>query len=290
MPWYRQGTVAVTAGQVTVIGTGTSFSANVRVGDAFLGPDGTWYEVTNVASDSVLSILPAYRGTTASGVTYSVTPVQGYQKDLSDRVRAIIEQWGDDLTNLGAVASEDVVPVEKGGTGGTTAETARSGLGLGAVAVEAIVPIAKGGTGGNSLVTARNNLGLKTAALADILGTVSQSGGTPTGAIIERGSNANGNYVKYADGTMICTGVSAAGVVTGVAFGNIYTNNATSFTFPAAFAAAPVVAPAVSYVSGGPVWGGVDSISTTGCSIRLFSGGSNGGGQPKYIAVGRWFA
>jgi hypothetical protein len=34
------------------------------------------------------------------------------------------------------------------------------------------------------------------------VGTVSNSG---DGAIIERGSNANGEYVKYADGTMICT-------------------------------------------------------------------------------------
>lgn len=39
----------------------------------------------------------------------------------------------------------------------------------------------------------------------NILGTVSQSEGVPTGAIIERGSNANGEYVKYADGTLICT-------------------------------------------------------------------------------------
>ena len=38
----------------------------------------------------------------------------------------------------------------------------------------------------------------------NILGTVSQSGGVPTGAIIESGSNANGAYTKYADGTMIC--------------------------------------------------------------------------------------
>ena len=37
-----------------------------------------------------------------------------------------------------------------------------------------------------------------------VLGTVSQSGGVPTGAIIERGSNANGEYVKYADGSLIC--------------------------------------------------------------------------------------
>jgi len=38
----------------------------------------------------------------------------------------------------------------------------------------------------------------------NILGTVSQSAGVPTGAIIERGSNSNGEYVKFADGTMIC--------------------------------------------------------------------------------------
>jgi hypothetical protein len=39
----------------------------------------------------------------------------------------------------------------------------------------------------------------------NILGTVSQSSGVPTGAIIERGSNANGEFVKYADGFMIAT-------------------------------------------------------------------------------------
>ena len=38
-----------------------------------------------------------------------------------------------------------------------------------------------------------------------LLGTVSQSGGVPTGAIIERGSNVNGEYVRFADGTQICT-------------------------------------------------------------------------------------
>lgn len=38
----------------------------------------------------------------------------------------------------------------------------------------------------------------------NILGTVSQSGGAPTGAIIQRGSNANGEFVRFADGTQIC--------------------------------------------------------------------------------------
>lgn len=39
----------------------------------------------------------------------------------------------------------------------------------------------------------------------NILGTVSQSSGVPTGAIIERGSNSNGEYVKFADGTLLMT-------------------------------------------------------------------------------------
>ena len=37
----------------------------------------------------------------------------------------------------------------------------------------------------------------------NIVGTVSQSGGIPTGAVVERGSNANGEYVRFADGTQI---------------------------------------------------------------------------------------
>lgn len=39
---------------------------------------------------------------------------------------------------------------------------------------------------------------------SNILGTVSQAGGVPTGAIIERGENANGEYVRWADGTLEC--------------------------------------------------------------------------------------
>lgn len=38
----------------------------------------------------------------------------------------------------------------------------------------------------------------------NLLGAVGQSGGLPTGAVIETGSNANGRYLRYADGTQIC--------------------------------------------------------------------------------------
>ncbi|MGZ0372300.1 gp53-like domain-containing protein, partial [Citrobacter freundii] len=52
--------------------------------------------------------------------------------------------------------------------------------------------------GAAAISTALANLGLRTAAKADVVGTVSQSGGVPTGAIIERGSNSNGEYTKFA--------------------------------------------------------------------------------------------
>jgi len=44
----------------------------------------------------------------------------------------------------------------------------------------------------------------------NILGTVSQSAGVPTGAVIEAGSNANGSYTRFADGTMICRSIGAS--------------------------------------------------------------------------------
>lgn len=78
------------------------------------------------------------------------------------------------------------------------------------------------------------------------VGTVSQSGGVPTGAIIERGSNANGSFVKYADGTMICWSpvieVVGAALTTAAAGGFRNTGSLIgTWTFPVAFSVAPTV-------------------------------------------------
>ena len=62
-------------------------------------------------------------------------------------------------------------------------------------------------------VTKTQNAGTVVFGRANLLGTVSQSGGVPTGAVIERGSNANGEYVKFADGTMIATRNLPSGAV-----------------------------------------------------------------------------
>lgn len=116
MPWYRAGTVTATVGQVTIVGANTNFSANSRVGDAFQGPDGRWYEVTNIASANVLSILPAYQGATVAGGAYGLAPMQGYVKESADRLRQLVEQFGGVLAIFGSAS---------------TPETARAALGLG---------------------------------------------------------------------------------------------------------------------------------------------------------------
>ncbi|WP_051361310.1 hypothetical protein [Desulfuromonas sp. TF] len=69
----------------------------------------------------------------------------------------------------------------------------------------------------------------------NVLGAVSQAGGVPTGAIIERGSNANGEYIKFADGTQICTKTGGA-----VQFVNSSNLN-FPWTYPASFVSMPFV-------------------------------------------------
>lgn len=64
----------------------------------------------------------------------------------------------------------------------------------------------------------------------NIVGTVVNASGVPDGAIIERGSNANGFYTRWADGTQICwVRMSAA------------SGAAVTWTYPAAFSATPAL-------------------------------------------------
>lgn len=121
----------------------------------------------------------------------------------------------------------------------------------------------------------------------NVLGTVSQSGGTPTGAVIERGSNANGEYVRYADGTQVCWGTVASAAAT-TASGPLFTSGSNGWTFPVAFISAPNVTASASISASfanavGPTTTAVSLIRfctvTDAVTTRTISA----------IAVGRWF-
>lgn len=133
MSWYKTGAVSVTQGSNAVIGTGTSFIANSRVGDAFRGPDGEWYEVTNIASDIALSISPNYQGGSISGGLYSLAPMQGYVKDSADALRAatkIIASGVADMTAQVVAATEAAESAER------SKETATAQAGIATSAAE----------------------------------------------------------------------------------------------------------------------------------------------------------
>ncbi|WP_434695154.1 hypothetical protein [Pseudomonas sp. Z1-14] len=405
MPWYKSGTVSVTLNSNAVIGTGTAFIANSRVGDAFRGPDGAWYEVVNIASDTAMAISPNYQGATNAAGVYALAPMQGYVKDSADALRALVNTYGAKLAALGTTGNYDILPVSKGGTGGTDQPTARNNLGLGTVATvniqtsvtdatagraqingawgwgavssvnaadlnaitesqkfgintgalnipwalgsttvpfasgssgiamtwtsnhqsqiivnrtssmvalrrknagtwapddyfcmyptgQTFLSISQGGTGGGTQAAARTGLGLKSAAVADIVGVVSQSGGIPTGALMEYVSSANGEAWKFACGMMICTRSRSYGLVVGdfTSYGSIwyYYGN---WTFPVPFAAPPTVTGGARGTSRVNSLSADPNNTASACNFFVIDYTSPVATtiSEKLVAVGRWF-
>ncbi len=139
--------------------------------------------------------------------------------------------------------------------------------------------------------------GSNSATMQAIVGTVSQSGGVPTGAIVEGGSNANGTYVRYADGTQICIGtMSEQDVAVTYSTGLYYNGIPSEGTFPAAFSAVPqILAQAVRAGTASPDIGRLTGSFVTGTSttttggVRSISHAITHRVSHKYIAIGRWF-
>jgi hypothetical protein len=115
MAWYKVGAVSIVNGQTSVTGIGTRFASNARVGDAFRGPDGEWYEVLNIASETTLGIFPAYAGpTVTNNLNYTIAPMQGYVKDSADKLRQVVQGLQDISEDVGqAQAAADAAKVSE---------------------------------------------------------------------------------------------------------------------------------------------------------------------------------
>ena len=127
----------------------------------------------------------------------------------------------------------------------------------------------------------------------NIIGTVSQTAGVPTGAVIEEGSNANGLYTKFADGTLICyMREFPTDQALNTAYGALFQGTRV-WTFPVAFFSAPAVTCGSFRWGSGASWGtlaatpgtttvtlrGIDNVTrATGTSVDI-----------EAIAIGRWF-
>lgn len=309
MSWYSTGTISVTNGSAAVTGSGTAWVAAVRAGWAMIMPNGLPYEIASVNSDTGITLVNVYTGTTQTGQAYSVMPTQGLEANLVTALNDLLTNYqgvydgvgqgkfldgtvaapgirfaGDEDTGLYRPASNQLaaaaggvmrwllsstaftvnVPITGSAVQSSASDTTAGKLmavgafGLGGASVDVAdldtAPIGSIGSFGvtalnkptpNGITNAAGTVftqewnGTTTTQIAHLIfpathdntlftrmkntdgwtewervfstnntvGTVSQSGGVPTGAIIERGSNANGEYVRFADGTQICTSV-----------------------------------------------------------------------------------
>lgn len=125
----------------------------------------------------------------------------------------------------------------------------------------------------------------------NIVGTVSQTGGVPTGAIIESGSNANGTWTKFADGRMICEFRRTRNIPVNTALGALFYNGSpVANNFPMPFISIPWVGIAVE---GAGMWAAPISKSTltTWPTYYIHSAVSRVASDvdEHFIAIGRWF-
>lgn len=113
---------------------------------------------------------------------------------------------------------------------------------------------------------------------ANVLGAVTQASGVPTGALIETSSNANGFYTRLASGLQVCRITLAASAAAGV-----------TWTFPAAFSAAPVVTGAATAT----VLSAVCLDAAPGTTTATFSARDKTDARRAdtchLTAIGRWF-
>jgi hypothetical protein len=233
--------------------------------------------------------------------------VQDRVRDLPLDRRAIVEDMTFNAAAVGALAGVTQI--------GGSFVTARANGGLGAdasgFAASSFLRATANGYEARTAAQVRSDIGADnagnlTAGLlpdarlsanvyrrANILGAVSQSGGVPTGAVIERGSDANGRYVRFADGTQICTVEfdDTANAWT-IADGNLFRGGFTTWAFPAQFAATPSIS--VSAWRNATVVHDATyrSASTNQCLIIPWAAQSVAAGVNKTLtglAVGRWF-
>lgn len=135
----------------------------------------------------------------------------------------------------------------------------------------------------------------KTSMGEAAVGTVSQVAGVPTGAIIEYTVGINGDCIRYADGTQICTLKGSIVVDLTTATASFFTHGG-EFTIAKPYAKPFITAPAVSNSYSQSGWYGFSQVSTLPTAtnwpaLKGFSMASVSGVTITYtiIAIGRWF-
>lgn len=106
--------------------------------------------------------------------------------------------------------------------------------------------------------------------------------------VVESGSNTNGNYIKFADGTMICTGSKEFPSADFTTAGVGYFRDLSDTPFPQTFTAVPIANVSCSmWNTGGSIVTQVSSDKING--VRVFSTVATARAVSVFfIAIGKW--
>ena len=135
--------------------------------------------------------------------------------------------------------------------------------------------------------------GAGTVASRPIVGPVSQSGGIPTGAIVEVGGSASAGYVRFAGGLQVCWADTSNIATTNTAVGSMFRSDTVAMgNMPVVFTAVPIVFAGGTGGAGGG-WTAMEIYPTQNnwgsFSVRS---ATNIGTNARYFlfAIGKWHA
>ena len=183
---------------------------------------------------------------------------------------------------MGTGGSDDfTVKVSADGASWTTALSldAASGLATGAAVQQAAEDVTPGRLARADYAYGPGNL----------LGPVGQSAGVPTGAVIERGANADGDYVRLADGTQICRQTLTLDAPD-TALGALLAGAAeTAWSYPAAFLTGTQPTLTASATTSGDTWVAARAGDAATGHLRALAATSQAtAAEVTVTAIGRW--
>lgn len=272
MTTYANGTVSVGANATTMTGVGTAWlTSGIRTGDVLMLA-GFSIPVASVNSNTNITLARPWPGSAQSGSNYDILLIDDDVRALAAANMLLQQLTNGTLTSLAGLASTaNKLPYFSGQNVMALTDLSAWGRSLIDDADAAAFWATVGATSGPAEAFRRGN----------VLGTVSQSGGVPTGALIERGSNANGLYTRFADGTQICTHSV-----------NSSASAQTTWTYPAAFASGstPVTTFGVASSTGILIGAMIDVIGVFSMNFSTrIADNSRVSTSVRLQAVGRWY-
>lgn len=286
---YRVGTATPVAGShVVTFQNAGALAQAVNQGDYFYADGGVPLAIESVDSPTQVTLYFPWRGTTTGPVAYEVRKQFGALLSIPERQRQLVEKLEQgvltDLAEAGPIISSLM------GFDASGAFVQRSGEEtldfIGAQPAGDYQPAGNYQPAGDYLTPQSpisasqipsNLTANKAYRNGNILGTVSHSNGVPTGAMIERGFNANGEYVRFANGTQIFAGRF---------------ESATNMTFAAQFTGGPpyLVASVNTADVEAPRYCTVQLVNSTVYRVRTYISETVTSSTPGHVlAIGRWF-